>query len=109
MLYIPQYCVHRDPDTWGPDAHVFRPERWLDEAYMSALHPYAFHPFSKGPRDCLGQNFALLEAKALVAMLVSRYVFHVFDSESKFRSPFLNSIYEPPHHHPAAAVVQVHV
>ena len=86
MLYIPQYCVHRDPDTWGPDAHVFHPERWLDEAYMSALHPYAFHPFSKSPRDCLGQNFALLEAKAkaLVAMLVSRYPLECPNSEPQF-------------------------
>ena len=48
---------------------VCRPERWLDDAYVSKLHPVAWSPFSRGPRDCIGQQFALLEARVLLAEL----------------------------------------
>ncbi|KAL6762192.1 cytochrome P450 [Haematococcus lacustris] len=75
VLYLPHHPLHREPDLWGPDVEEFRPERWQDETYVARLHPCAYTPFSKGPRDCIGQTFANMESKALLAMLYQRFTF----------------------------------
>ena len=57
----------------GPDAAEFRPERWLEEDGPAArAHPFAYQPFSKGPRDCIGQQFALIELRTVLALMYSR-------------------------------------
>jgi cytochrome P450 len=66
-IYNCQYLVHRNPKVWGPDAHVFNPDRWLDEEYMSKLPPGAWRPFERGPRNCIGQELAMLEGKVVLA------------------------------------------
>lgn len=76
VLYLPHYPMHRDEQYWGPDAAVFRPDRWLDMSYVSQLHPYCYTPFSKGPRDCIGQILAVIEAKVVLATLLMRFDFH---------------------------------
>ena len=40
----------RAAELWGADALEFKPERWLDEAYVAGINPFAYRPFSKGPR-----------------------------------------------------------
>lgn len=67
--------MHRDQKHFGPDAAIFRPDRWLDSAYVSQLHPFAYTPFSKGPRDCIGQTLAMVEAKVVLATLLMRFDF----------------------------------
>ncbi|GLJ21877.1 hypothetical protein SUGI_0409140 [Cryptomeria japonica] len=70
--------VHRDPRYWGNDANEFRPERFRDGiSKATSNHPYAFIPFSGGPRACIGQNYALLETKVVVTMIVKRFRFSV--------------------------------
>jgi cytochrome P450 len=58
-LYIPPevpvnmvpILIHRRQDTWGPDADVFDPDRWLDERFERVLkNPLIFVPFNAGPR-----------------------------------------------------------
>jgi cytochrome P450/NADPH-cytochrome P450 reductase len=44
---MPLVEVHMDKKLWGEDAREFKPERFLDE---DKIHPYAYFPFSKGPR-----------------------------------------------------------
>ncbi|KAK3722168.1 hypothetical protein LTR37_002601 [Vermiconidia calcicola] len=66
-VYNCQWIIHRNPAVWGSDAHVFNPDRWLDEAYMSKLPPGAWRPFERGPRNCIGQELALLEGKVIMA------------------------------------------
>ena len=75
VLYCGHTPMHTDPFYWGPDAGVFRPDRWLDVDYVAKLHPFCYTPFSKGPRDCIGQVFALLEGKALLCLLYSKFSF----------------------------------
>ncbi|XP_057844090.2 cytokinin hydroxylase [Cryptomeria japonica] len=71
-------AVNRDPKYWGSDANEFRPERFRDGISKATNnHPYAFIPFSSGPRVCIGQNYALLEAKVLITMLVKKFRFSV--------------------------------
>ncbi|WP_435065033.1 cytochrome P450 [Halobaculum sp. EA56] len=76
-LAISQWIVHRDPDHYD-DPLEFRPERWTEE-FESGLHPLAYFPFSSGPRRCVGDRFALLEAKLILATLLRRFAFEVVD------------------------------
>lgn len=71
MVFMPQYVVHRDPRFW-PRALEFRPERWL-EPEIEALPKYAYFPFSGGPRVCIGNNFAMMEAQLILATIAGRY------------------------------------
>lgn len=66
-IYNCQWIIHRNPLVWGEDAHVFNPDRWLDKEYMSKIPPGAWRPFERGPRNCIGQPLALLEAKVVMA------------------------------------------
>lgn len=47
VIMMPLIDVHLDKKLWGEDALEFKPERFLDE---DSIHPYAYFPFSKGPR-----------------------------------------------------------
>ncbi|KAJ7216047.1 cytochrome P450 [Mycena pura] len=76
VVGVPIYTVHRDPDVWGDDADVYRPERWLDaDSEKAAMMQKTFTPFSSGPRACIGRNLALLEIVIIVATLFRRYNF----------------------------------
>ncbi|KAG2195561.1 hypothetical protein INT47_001308 [Mucor saturninus] len=70
------YSQGRSTKIWGENAKEFYPERWIDETGTlrreSAGKWSAFHA---GPRVCLGQNLATLEALVCVAMLMKRYKF----------------------------------
>ena len=66
-VYNSQWIIQRNPKVWGEDAHVFNPDRWLDDEYMSKLPPGAWRPFERGPRNCIGQELALLEGKVVMA------------------------------------------
>jgi cytochrome P450 len=63
--------VHRDP-RWFDDPETFRPERWSEENRAS-IHRYAYFPFGGGPRICIGNNFALMEASLLLATIAGRF------------------------------------
>ncbi|KAI4939601.1 uncharacterized protein J4E92_000887 [Alternaria infectoria] len=66
------YAMHRRTDIYGEDALEFRPERWEDGSLLRDVG-YGYLPFNGGPRVCLGQEFALLEAGYTVARLVQMF------------------------------------
>ncbi len=65
------YVTHRHPKFW-PDPERFDPERFTPER-CAARPRFAYFPFSGGPRLCIGNDFALLEAQLILAMLMRRY------------------------------------
>ena len=70
-LLLSAYITHRHPDFWDePD--VFNPERFTPEQ-IAARPRYAYYPFGGGPRQCVGNNFALLEMLLVVAAIAQRF------------------------------------
>ncbi len=70
-VFMPQWVVHRDP-RWYDDPQVFRPHRWGDGS-LDRIPRYAYFPFGGGPRICIGNNFALMEAVLILAAIGRRY------------------------------------
>jgi cytochrome P450 len=66
-----QWVVHRDP-RWFPNPEGFDPDRWTPERSAS-LPRFAYFPFGGGPRICIGNHFAVMEATLILALVVQRF------------------------------------
>ena len=87
------YGMHHNPDVYEePDQ--FRPERFLAEN-SAGRHPYAFVPFSAGPRNCIGQKYALLELKVVLSTLVRRFAFAAAGSSKTKAVPASEIVLKP--------------
>ncbi|CAN8238564.1 unnamed protein product [Cochlearia groenlandica] len=76
-IWIPVLAIHHSQELWGKDADEFNPERFSTRSFASNRH---FMPFAAGPRNCIGQNFAMMEAKIILAMLVSKFTFAISEN-----------------------------
>ena len=72
-VIMSQYVMHRDP-RYFDRAEDFDPDRW-SSGLMKRLPKYVYFPFGAGPRVCIGNSFAMLEAILAVATVVPRYQF----------------------------------
>ena len=75
QIYPSLHLIQRNPKVWGPDAHVFNPGRWLDEAYLAKLPAGAYRPFERGPRNCIGQELAILGVIVVLACVARGFEF----------------------------------
>ena len=71
QVFLVQWLVHRDP-RWYPDPEAFRPDRWADDL-IKRLPRCTYFPFGDGPRVCIGNHFALMEAILLLATIGRRF------------------------------------
>ncbi|ORY91408.1 cytochrome P450 [Syncephalastrum racemosum] len=77
------YGQGRSEKVWGPDAKSFRPERWITEEGELRRETQGKWPaFHAGPRVCLGQNLATLEALVAIVMLLRRYKFELVPNQT---------------------------
>ena len=75
QIYPSLYLIQRNPNVWGPDAHIFNPGRWLDDAYVAGLPVGAYRPFERGPRNCIGQELAMLEGILVLVSIARGFTF----------------------------------
>uniref|UniRef100_A0A182M757 Cytochrome P450 n=1 Tax=Anopheles culicifacies TaxID=139723 RepID=A0A182M757_9DIPT len=66
------FFIGRDPDYF-PNPEKFDPERFNVETSAEKTNPYQYVPFSAGPRNCIGQKFAVAELKSLVSKVLRNY------------------------------------
>lgn len=72
-----QWTVHRDA-RWYDAPDEFRPERWEGDL-LKRLPRFAYFPFGGGPRQCIGNSFALMEAALILATIAQQYRFRLVE------------------------------
>ncbi|ESW23663.2 hypothetical protein PHAVU_004G064600 [Phaseolus vulgaris] len=75
-IWIPVLAIHHSEELWGEDANEFNPQRFASKSFT----PGRFIPFATGPRNCVGQSFAIMEAKIILAMFISQFSFTISES-----------------------------
>jgi len=75
--------MHFRKEDWGDDVFEFRPERWLQEGFVT---PASFIPFGSGRRHCIGKHFAQLESKIAIATIVQKTNFKIKDGHKVSRN-----------------------
>ncbi|XP_053961371.1 probable cytochrome P450 313a4 [Anastrepha ludens] len=74
QVIIPIFSLHRSKTWWGPEAHLFNPNNFLPEN-IAKRHPYAYMPFSKGARNCVGWRYAEIAVRISLIALVRNLKF----------------------------------
>ncbi|KAI1352317.1 cytochrome P450 [Xylaria sp. FL0043] len=83
IIYNCETILHRDVSVYGVSANQFVPERWLNEgdgtleadSTTRRVPASAWRAFERGPRNCIGQEFATMEARVIIAYIARRYDF----------------------------------
>jgi cytochrome P450 len=71
MVFVVPFCTHRHPQFWK-DPEQFDPERFAPESSL-ARPRQAYFPFGVGPHQCIGNEFALMEAQLVTVMVAQRF------------------------------------
>lgn len=75
MLYHVPYIIQRDPSIFGETANTFVPERWLRHDSAENIPAGAWRAFERGPRNCIGQELATIEARVVMALVARHFDF----------------------------------
>jgi cytochrome P450 len=78
-VFIVPWVVHRDP-RWFADPERFEPSRWSGD-FAKSLPTFAYLPFGGGPRRCIGNAFAMMEATLLLAAIARRYSMRIVEGQ----------------------------
>jgi cytochrome P450 len=86
-MIVTPYVTHRHPQFWI-DPETFDPERF-NSGHSVNRPRYAYFPFGGGPRQCIGSNFALLEAQLVLAALLQRFRFELVAGQVVVPEPLI--------------------
>ena len=93
IVVIPTWTVHRDA-RWFEEPEAFRPERWADDR-ARRLPRFAYFPFGGGPRQCIGNGFATMEAVLLLATIARRFQLSLVPGQRVTPTPYVTLRPEP--------------
>ncbi|KAI7364108.1 GMC oxidoreductase [Hortaea werneckii] len=84
------WVLHRNEDVFGPDAKVYKPERWLEDAEKAKAMERCMFQFGGGSHLCIGKNLALLEMNKLLPLLFRDFEMELVHpgKELKYHSTF---------------------
>ncbi len=71
-VLVSQYVTHRNPQYF-PEPEKWQPDRWLDAGFEKSLPNGAYFPFGGGSRKCLGEYFAIAEARLILLMVAKNF------------------------------------
>ena len=92
-VIVPAWVVHRDR-RWFEDPVAFRPERWADDL-ARRLPRLAYFPFGGGPRMCIGNAFAMMEAVLILATIAQRFRLTMEPGQRVTPTPYVTLRPEP--------------
>ncbi|EGP89995.1 putative P450 monooxygenase [Zymoseptoria tritici IPO323] len=73
LIAFSTFATHRSEDLYGRDASRFNIGRWEDHTKEQRMVDWSYHPFLGGPRKCLGERFAITEAKYLICRALQHF------------------------------------
>lgn len=87
IVVLPIYAVHRDPRYWDqPDR--FQPERF-EAGWEERIPRYAYLPFGGGPRVCIGNQFAMMEAQLVLATILQHFRLSMLPGQTVVPQPLV--------------------
>ncbi|KAI0539191.1 cytochrome P450 [Xylaria digitata] len=86
-------AIHLNKDIFGEDVDVFRPERWLiSDREQLRIMEAAHMGFSRGKRNCIGQNIAMLSMKKVIPALINKFKLTLVDPEASLKADYTPNV-----------------
>ncbi|XP_074294156.1 cytochrome P450 72A397-like [Silene latifolia] len=93
QIRLPAVHIHQNQHLWGADAKEFNPGRFKDGLSNASGGNVSFFSFGWGPRNCIGSNFAMTEAKVFLVLLLRRFSLNL--SPSYLHAPIGKETIQP--------------